>query len=170
MKDGKYEYTEWSRCTALGLLILVVSVVLCVIGFFTNVGLFVVGLLGMSFVHPLGFSFGRYNKVLVSKDLLVVGRDVVPLGDLDSAFGAKPQDMALTPGQRQMLEVVTPRRYKSSELAMLGGSWAKPFGTKLVVIRRKNGTFDAIATRHDDELVGALNRVLATRPSGPETT
>lgn len=163
MEDGKYQYTEWSRCTALSWLVLVISVVLLPIGFLTNVWLFGVGLLGVSFVFPLVFSFGKYSRILLSHDLLVVGNDTVPLADLDAEFGAKPQEQALSPGQREQLDEITFGRNQTAEAALLGGAFARPLGTKLVVIRRRSGELGAIATLHGKELVGALNGVLRAR-------
>lgn len=163
MEDGKYAYSEWKRCIAISWVVLVVSVVLVATGFFANVILFAVGLLGVSLMFPLVFSFGRYSQILLSDDRLVVGQDTVAIDDLDAESGARPPEQALTPRQRQQLDVITPRRYQKSDVAMLGGSWARPGGTELVVIKRKNGRLEGIATRHRDELMDALNRVLSTR-------
>lgn len=163
MDDGRYEYTEWDNWTAIGWVVLAVSVVLLATGFFVSVLLFVLGLLGVALVFPLVFSFGRYSKVLVSSDLVAVGTDVVSVDDLDASFGARSEELVLTPHQRQQLDEITPRRYQRSEVPLLGGSWARPLGTKLVVISRTDGALAAIATRHPDELVAALNRVLRTR-------
>jgi len=161
--DRKYLYAELEHCALIAWLILAVSIGCMLVGFFLTVFVFLIGLLGTFMVYPAVVGHGRYNKILVRDDLLVVGRETVPIGDLDPGFGAQTAEQALSPLQLAQIALLVPRRFQQRDVRLLGGGPPQA-GTLLVVIKRRNGVMEAIAARDRDGLIRAIDDVLRVRP------
>lgn len=87
------------------------------------------------------WSMNRYSAITVTEEMIRVGRDRMPVTDLDPwSLGADP---TAVPG------------------SLAGGAYARPLGQHTVQFRYRDGRPVAVATTRPEELNAALERVFA---------
>ena len=130
-------------------LLLGLTVILATVGVFVSALLLIAGIIGFIAILT-AWSIGRYNGIELTDTLLRVGRDTLPISDLDPSFGVKDGDEVLTPEKLAKLEIGISSTRKG--LKILGGAWGRPkVGYQWVVVRSKNSPdLLLIATLHKD--------------------
>ena len=107
-----------------------------VIGTILHPVLLILGIIVFSSAITL-MSVNYYTKLVISENVILVGKDKVKVVDLDSDFGAKTAEEGLT--QDQYTEMLNPFPFfPSGEIKMLGGSYGKTETKSMIVIKKND--------------------------------
>jgi DUF3093 family protein len=87
----------------------------------------------------------RYHRIQLTTEVLRVGRERLPVADLDPASIGAPYEPA------------------GSEPRLVGGAYGPPLGWSSVVVRTRRGEPLVICTRDPDALLAALAQVTGAR-------
>ena len=115
--------------------------------FFSSIAAIVIGILLHPILLMLGvmvfisaitlMSVNYYTKLVISENVIIIGKDKVKVVDLDSDFGAKTAEEGLT--QDQYTEMLNPFPFfPSGEIKMLGGSYGKTETKSMIVIKKND--------------------------------
>jgi hypothetical protein len=85
------------------------------------------------FLAWLLYGIYRMNRIVLTPDRLVVGRESFVRGDIDIVFGVQPP-LVLLPDQQHRVEDLIPLP-PGGEVRIVGGSWGRRIGTAMVVLR-----------------------------------
>lgn len=119
-------------------------------------------------VHVAWVIWGIYrmNRIVLTGDRLVVGREAFTLSDIDIFFGVQPS-LVLQPDETDRVEEAWPLP-PNSEIRIAGGSWGRRIGTTMLVLREAHsGRTVAVFTRHPDLLSQRLEAWLTAIPDTP---
>ena len=107
-----------------------------VIGTILHPVLLILGIIVFSSAITL-MSVNYYTKLVISENVIIIGKDKVKVVDLDSDFGAKTAEEGLT--QDQYTEMLNPFPFfPSGEIKMLGGSYGKTETKSMIVIKKND--------------------------------
>ncbi len=109
------------------------------------------------------FSMERYGRIRLSGDVLRVGRDRLPVADLDRTWllgqvRVHPGTAARWPQSAEVSPGLLPG---VSSAPLLGGAYGVPGGATPVVLMLRDGTHRTVAARRPADLLDALLRATA---------
>lgn len=108
----------------------------------------------------------RWNRIVLTRTTLRVGKETFRPGDFDFTFGVQPS-LVLAPEEDQRVteEWKLPPDH---ELRIAGGSWGRRRGTSMIVLRETDSRrVVAIFTRHPEKLDPLLTEWLEAMPDPP---
>lgn len=106
-----------------------------------------------------------YNRIDIDPATLRVGRERLPLADLDTASVAAALHLAQQPPGRPFAAARAVQQSVRSEPRLVGGGWAVPMGMDSVVIATRRGQGLSIPTRNPQAFLTALTQALAAQPA-----
>lgn len=136
--------------------ILLACGLLLVFGFMYSVIAMILGMLTF-FVSVTVWSVGHYNAISLDKDILKVGKDTVDIRSLDTLFGAKNAEDALSAEQMDSLEIGLSGQRPG--ITILGGSYGRPkTGSKWIALKQTSATdIMVLSSVKRGELVSQIN-------------
>lgn len=108
----------------------------------------------------------RLNRIVLTPEQLVVGREVFTPADIDTVFGVQPP-LILRPGEQHRVENENPLP-PGHEIRIAGGSYGRRIGTAMVVLRdARNDQLVAVFSRRPHVFDDQLTRWLRAVPDTP---
>jgi len=108
----------------------------------------------------------RLNRIVLTPDRLVVGREIFAPADVDVVFGVQPP-LVLRPDEQVRVENDIPLPL-GHEIRIAGGSYGRRIGTAMVVLRdARNDQLVAVFSRRPDLLSRRLTHWLTAVPDTP---
>lgn len=145
-----------------------VLVSLCVAiatGFPWRGGLVLLASVGLLLANAI-WEIYRLNRIVLTPERLVVGREVFEPADIDIIFGVQPP-LVLRPGEQHRVENETPLP-PGSDVRIAGGSYGRRVGTAMVVLRdARTGQIVAVFSRTPEVLSRRLTTWLTDVPDTP---
>jgi hypothetical protein len=126
------------------------------------------GMLGIVGLFVAWFAVGIYrmNRIVLTDDHLIVGREVFTRDDIDPLFGVQPP-VLLAPDEQHRIEDLIPLP-AGGDIRIVGGSWGRRIGTATVLLRdATSGQLLAVFSRQPRLLDQRLTRWLTAVPDTP---
>lgn len=108
----------------------------------------------------------RMNRIVLTRDRLIVGRESFVRSDIDIVFSVQPP-IVLDPGEQHRVEDLIPLP-AGGDVRIVDGSWGRRIGTAMVLLRDgRTGRTLALFSRQPDTLATRLTAWLTTVPDTP---
>lgn len=158
--EVRYRETAVPIATAFWWGVLLIAAVGFAAGIWVSPVIFIASLIA-AVVAVTILGMGRYSAIAVTSTELRVGRESIPLADIDTGFGVRRGREALSPQQQAAVEIAARSESKRTGVRIVGGAYGRLIGHEWLVVRRDGDPMlQVVATRRPADLQRLLRDLL----------